>query len=442
MARRVSLITRGTGQVGALLIGPVNPILIFTGAVAPTDGTTGANEAAPGSKYTDYVTGVEYINTGTKASPTWQPMDGGAGETREVRNASGSSIAAGKLVYLSGWNETEKLPTITLADADAGGARAQYVTLATIANNANGLAVQKLRLTGQATNGRTVGDPAYLSTTAGGYTFTIPAGDDDLVQIVGRVAVVHASTGVVEFDIRDPQKIGTNEIEDSAITAAKVAAAAGNVVASEVVKRDAGSRIPLLMAAPAAAGNSQGTATQLAAQANYVTGADGTTGVILPVGVADMQILVVNTVTTAAALLKVYPDAGGAINGGSANAAFSVAPGEAAIFSCSAALTWKVAPQAAAFDVTGVGAGYKLARTEMALDGGNPTSWAHGLTTVIAAGCSLKGSVAPGLGTCLVTAVINGAAIDFYAWKPTGAGDCTLIASTGTESIYAWAIGT
>ena len=90
----------------------------------------------------------------------------------------------------------------------------------------------------------------------------------------------------------------------------------------------------------------------------------------------------------------------------------------------------------------GVAAGYKVARVEMALDGSNPSSWTHGLATVIAAGCSLKGSAAPGVGTCLVTAVINGAAIDFYAWKPTGAGDCTLIASTGTESIYAWAIGT
>ena len=90
----------------------------------------------------------------------------------------------------------------------------------------------------------------------------------------------------------------------------------------------------------------------------------------------------------------------------------------------------------------GVAAGYKIARVEMALDGSNPSSWTHGLTTVIAAGCSLKGSVAPGVGTCLVTAVINGAAIDFYAWKPTATGDCTLIASTGTESIYAWAVGT
>lgn len=92
--------------------------------------------------------------------------------------------------------------------------------------------------------------------------------------------------------------------------------------------------------------------------------------------------------------------------------------------------------------VAGVAAAYKLARVEMALDGSNPSSWATGLTTIIAAGCTLKGSVAPGVGTCLITAVINGTSVDFYAWKPTGSGDCTLIASTGTESFYGWAVGT
>lgn len=92
--------------------------------------------------------------------------------------------------------------------------------------------------------------------------------------------------------------------------------------------------------------------------------------------------------------------------------------------------------------VAGVAAGYKAARVEMALDGSNPSSWATGLATIIAAGCTLKGSAAPGVGTCLITAVINGTSVDFYGWKPTGSGDCTLIASTGTESFYAWAIGT
>ena len=77
----------------------------------------------------------------------------------------------------------------------------------------------------------------------------------------------------------------------------------------------------------------------------------------------------------------------------------------------------------------------------VALDGSNPTSVAHGLTTCVAAAAGLAASAAPGLSTSTVTALINGANLDIYAWKPTGAGDTTLIASTGTENVYWIAIG-
>lgn len=92
----------------------------------------------------------------------------------------------------------------------------------------------------------------------------------------------------------------------------------------------------------------------------------------------------------------------------------------------------------------GVAAGYKVARGEAALDGGNPTPIATGLATVIAFVATLKGTAAPALGTSVLTANIAGAAgnVDVYAWKPTGAGDTTLVASTGTESFYWTAVGT
>lgn len=89
-----------------------------------------------------------------------------------------------------------------------------------------------------------------------------------------------------------------------------------------------------------------------------------------------------------------------------------------------------------------VAAGYKIARGETALDGSNPTSVAHGLTTCVAFVATLKGTAAPGVGTSVLTANINGANVDVYAWKVTGAGDTTLIASTGTESFYWVAVGT
>ena len=94
--------------------------------------------------------------------------------------------------------------------------------------------------------------------------------------------------------------------------------------------------------------------------------------------------------------------------------------------------------------VIGPAAGYKIARSAapVALDGSNPTTVASGLTTIVAAGVSLSGTAAPGLSTSTLAVAINSTNLDVYAWKPTGAGDTTLIASTGTESFHWWAIGT
>jgi hypothetical protein len=91
--------------------------------------------------------------------------------------------------------------------------------------------------------------------------------------------------------------------------------------------------------------------------------------------------------------------------------------------------------------VAGVAAGYKVARGETALDGGNPTPVAHGLTTCVAFVATLKGTAAPGVGTSILTANINGANVDVYAWKVTSNTDPTLVASTGTETFYWAAIG-
>lgn len=95
----------------------------------------------------------------------------------------------------------------------------------------------------------------------------------------------------------------------------------------------------------------------------------------------------------------------------------------------------------AAGSVAGAASGYALARGEAALDGGNPTTVASGLATIIAAVATLKGTATPGDSTAVLTVNINGTNIDVYAWKTNGT-DPTFIASTGTESFYWIAIGT
>ncbi len=53
--------------------GSPNDVAELEGAGAPTNGSsgTGNGTAGKGSRYTDFTNGILYLNTGTKASPTW-----------------------------------------------------------------------------------------------------------------------------------------------------------------------------------------------------------------------------------------------------------------------------------------------------------------------------------------------------------------------------------
>lgn len=89
-------------------------------------------------------------------------------------------------------------------------------------------------------------------------------------------------------------------------------------------------------ASPAATGTTNANGTVLTAANNFVTGADGTKGVVLPATpTVGQEVTVVNT--NGASALKVYADAsgtGGTVNGGAANAAASLAANKGATYIC------------------------------------------------------------------------------------------------------------
>tara|TARA_Y100000310_G_scaffold333905_2_gene412436 strand:+ start:9903 stop:11333 length:1431 start_codon:yes stop_codon:yes gene_type:complete len=149
----------------------------------------------------------------------------------DVRNESGSTMEDGDIVYVSHYDETTDRMVISLADGDAQGAAAVdlWVLRASLATATNGVAYKTHREDAQDTSSTTEGDAIYLSTTAGDWTKTSPIDGDPngVARIVGRVAVVHASTGEVEINLvaGGLVQIGTNEVQDSAVTTAKLAAA-------------------------------------------------------------------------------------------------------------------------------------------------------------------------------------------------------------------------
>ena len=98
-------------------------------------------------------------------------------------------------------------------------------------------------------------------------------------------------------------------------------------------------------------------------------------------------------------------------------------------------------------DVTfgkGMSGDIRLIFGTVTLDGSNPTpiSLANYLSAIDAAVVSVDGSVAPGVDPTTATSVISGTTVDVYAWKITGVGDATLVASTNNARLVNWfAIG-
>jgi len=122
-------------------------------------------------------------------------------QTIDVRNETGGGLAAGDLVYVSGWNEVELRRLVSKAHAKpVGGNLAQWIMRSALANNTNGLAHKSFRLTGQDTSGTAVGDTVYLSSgTLGGFDLVVPP---FARQAVGQVAVVDGVTGEVELFVQ------------------------------------------------------------------------------------------------------------------------------------------------------------------------------------------------------------------------------------------------
>ena len=122
-----------------------------------------------------------------------------------VDNSTGGSLAAGTLVYISGYDAGNGAPQITKADADSR--QAEYILNAAIADGAAG-----------------VGDPIYLSATAGSWTATALTGAAQISQKVGVVVTSHASTGSIQFLLPgEILKIGSGNIQPKAIAVAALA---------------------------------------------------------------------------------------------------------------------------------------------------------------------------------------------------------------------------
>jgi hypothetical protein len=133
-----------------------------------------------------------------------------------VRNQTGSTLAAGTIVYING--ATGNRPTVTPAQAnnDANSAQTFGFTKASIANNGFGFVIVRGELENIDTSALTEGVQLYLSpTTPGTWTTTKPSAPQHLVY-VGIVVRAHPTQGVILVAVQNGFEL--DELHDVQIT--------------------------------------------------------------------------------------------------------------------------------------------------------------------------------------------------------------------------------
>ncbi len=133
-----------------------------------------------------------------------------------VRNATGSPLVKGDVVYTSGANGTHVQVTKALATSDATSARTMGFIYDDIANGADGYVISEGYLEGIDTAGKTVGSIVYLSgTTAGGWITTEPVAPVHMVYL-GVITRVNANNGSIYVKIQNGYEL--DELHDVLIT--------------------------------------------------------------------------------------------------------------------------------------------------------------------------------------------------------------------------------
>lgn len=215
-------------------------------------------------------------------------------------------------------------------------------------------------------------------------------------------------------------------------------ATAGSITASKVVSRTASQGIPFAAAVVAAIGANASNGAALTKDVNLVTGADNTTCVVLPVGVAGEVIRIVNTVANK--VLPVFPNGTEDINGGGAGVVFTMGPARAATFICTAAGVWYVDKLAAATPnatelalLTGAGAGGTPVASKVQVADANQNIGAVKATSLAigASGAEVSVSATPAELNALASAASGLGSSNGYV--RTDNGTKTLVAAHATK---------
>ena len=138
----------------------------------------------------------------------------------QAKNTTGSTLAKGTVVYISGASGANPFMAPAQADSDLTSATTIGILESTVANNGFGLIVETGVISGIDTSLATEGDPVWLSgTTAGGMIFGIANKPHAPIHLVylGTVTRAHAVNGEIQVKVNNGWEL--EELHDVLISA-------------------------------------------------------------------------------------------------------------------------------------------------------------------------------------------------------------------------------
>lgn len=129
-----------------------------------------------------------------------------------VKNTTGSTIDAGKAVYVSGATGDNALISLASATSDPTSSKTLGITAESIANDAFGYVVESGYLAGIDTSSTSAGAAVWLGDTPGSLVFVTPPAKPSHAVYLGVVARVQAINGSVLVKVQNGYEL--NELHD------------------------------------------------------------------------------------------------------------------------------------------------------------------------------------------------------------------------------------
>ena len=129
-----------------------------------------------------------------------------------VKNASGSTITKGSVVYITGADGTNALIGLSSASTEATSSKTLGILASTLTNNAFGYVIKDGQISNIDTSAASAGSSVWLGNTPGSYVFNAPPAEPSHSVYLGVVTKANVSTGEIVVKVQNGYEL--DELHD------------------------------------------------------------------------------------------------------------------------------------------------------------------------------------------------------------------------------------